>query len=79
METYGADFNKAIAGELRAQRARTETTVADLVEATGLSKSAVLYYLNNKRQIPLPAFYDMCAALGADPAELFAAAQKQIQ
>lgn len=79
MGNYGDRFNSAIAGELRAQRARISMTIDELVEKSGISKSAVLYYLNEKRQIPMPAFYELCAALGADPAELFIAAQKQVQ
>lgn len=79
MGNYGDKFNSAIAAELRAQRARINMTVADVVEKTGISKSAVLTYLNDSRQIPMPAFFELCAALEADPAELFAVAQKQIE
>lgn len=79
MGNYGDKFNSAIAGELRAQRARISMTIDELVEKSGISKSAVLYYLNEKRQIPMPAFYELCTALAADPVELFMAAQKQIQ
>lgn len=79
MGNYGDKFNSAIAGELRAQRARISMTVAQLVEKSGISKSAVLSYLNDNRQIPMPAFFELCAALEADPAELFAVAQKQVE
>jgi transcriptional regulator with XRE-family HTH domain len=79
MGNYGDQFNSAIAGELRAQRARISMTIEQVVERSGISKSAVLYYLNEKRQIPMPAFYELCAALEADPAELFMAAQKKVQ
>lgn len=79
MGNYGDKFNNAIAGELRAQRARISMTIDELVEKSGISKSAVLYYLNEKRQIPMPAFFELCAALDADPTELFLTAQKQVQ
>ena len=79
METYGAQFNTAIAAELRAQRARMSMTVDALVEKTGISKSAVLHYLNDQRQIPLPAFYEICSALGADPIALTQIASQQLE
>jgi transcriptional regulator with XRE-family HTH domain len=79
MGNYGDTFNSAIAGELRAQRARISMTVDELVEKSGLSKSAVLYYLNEKRQIPVPAFFELCRALDVQPSELFEAAQKQVK
>jgi transcriptional regulator with XRE-family HTH domain len=79
MGNYGDKFNSAIAGELRAQRARISMTIEELVEKTAISKSTVLMYLNDKRQMPMPAFFELCKALGVDPADLFAAAQKQAQ
>lgn len=79
MGNNGDKFNSAIAGELRAQRARISMTIEQLVQKSGISKSAVLYYLNEKRQIPIPAFLELCAALGADPVELFTAAKKQVE
>jgi transcriptional regulator with XRE-family HTH domain len=62
----GAEWARALAGELRAERARKQMTVAELVTATGLSKSAVLHYLNNQREIPMAALADICHAMGVD-------------
>lgn len=79
MTNYGDKFNSVIAGELRAQRARINMTIAEVVQLSGISKSAVLSYLNDTRQIPMPAFFELCKALRVDPSDLFAAAQKQAE
>lgn len=69
-------FNAAVAGELRAARARAQLTIQDLVDATGISKSAVLNYLNGKRDIPVATFVELCRALGASPRSIFETAEK---
>ncbi|WP_344055769.1 helix-turn-helix transcriptional regulator [Microbacterium lacus] len=69
------DFADAVAGELRAQRARTNVTVAFLVTATGLSKSAVLHYLNGKRDIPIRSLARLCAAMDVTPSLIVARAE----
>lgn len=66
------DFADAVAGELRAERGRTKVTVAFLVEATGLSKSAVLHYLNGERDIPIRALARLCAAMDVTPSSIVA-------
>lgn len=71
MDDYGNLFNQAVAAELRAERARTRITIESLVHTTGLSKSAVLNYLNGKRDIPTPALYDLSSALGVDARTVF--------
>ena len=78
MTTYGDQVNQAIAAELRAQRARVGITIDELVTATGLSKTSVLNYLNSKRDIPMPAFAELCRALRIDQVEIFRAAQKAL-
>lgn len=76
MGNYGDAFNAAVAEELRAQRARTKQTIQDLVDATGLSKSAVLNYLNGKRDIPVPMLVELCRALDVSPRVIFENAEK---
>lgn len=66
MGDYGDAFNAAVAAELRAQRARVRMTIDELADQTGFAKSTVLHYLNGKRDIPLPAFGELCRVLGAD-------------
>lgn len=46
-------------------------TIDSLVLATGLSKSAVLNYLNGKRDIPTSALAEISRALDVDPHEIF--------
>lgn len=71
MTDYGTAYAGAVAAELRAERGRTQITVASIVTATGLSKSAVINYLNGKRDIPIPALMDICRALGVDARAIF--------
>ncbi|KJL45823.1 helix-turn-helix domain-containing protein [Microbacterium trichothecenolyticum] len=78
MADYGYDFSQAVAAELRAERGRTKQTVASIVEATGLSKSAVLHYLNGKRDIPTQAFATICRALDVSPVVIFERAQAAV-
>lgn len=75
MGQYGDRFSQAVAAELRAERVRKQITVATVVEDTGLSKSAVLHYLNGKRDIPTSSFAEICQSLGVDPREIFVRAQ----
>ncbi len=74
MGNYGTEVNDALAAELRAERARQKITVAKLVGDSGISKSAILNYLNGKREIPVPAFMEMCRALNANPRTVLARA-----
>lgn len=79
MGIYGDTFNAAVAAELRAERGRKKITFDDLAAASGLSKSAVLNYLNNKRDIPTPAFVELCGALGVAPRVIFERAEESLK
>jgi transcriptional regulator with XRE-family HTH domain len=79
MGEYGDAFNQAVAAELRAQRARVQITVDEVVRRSGISKSAVLNYLNGQRDIPMPAFAELCRALEVSRRLIFEAAEKSIQ
>lgn len=79
MGTCGDQFNLAVAAELRAERGRVQCTIDSLVTATGLSKSAVLNYLNGKRDIPTPALVELARALRVDPRVIFERAEHAIQ
>lgn len=79
MNDYASRFSQAVAAELRAERGRTKQTVASVVEATGLSKSAVLHYLNGQRDIPTQAFVELCRALGVSPILIFERAETALQ
>lgn len=71
MGDIGDAFNAAVAAELRAERARVRITIDELVNRSGLSKSAVLNYLNGKRDIPVPSFMELCRALGVSGTVIF--------
>lgn len=76
---YGRRFSEAVATELRAQRGRVQITFDELADLTGLNKKTVINYLNNRREIPLPAFLDLCQALRVDPRAIFAAAEDHVK
>ncbi|MDQ1110558.1 transcriptional regulator with XRE-family HTH domain [Microbacterium testaceum] len=78
-EKYGEAFSQAVASELRAERARKQKTVASIAETTGLSKSAVLHYLNGKRGIPTSAFALICRAMAVSPLVIFERAEKALE
>ncbi len=79
MGNYGDAFNSAVAAELRAERGRKKVTIDSLVNLTGLSKSAVMNYMNGKRDIPTPAFVELCRALGISPRLVFERAEETIE
>jgi transcriptional regulator with XRE-family HTH domain len=76
---YGDRYALAVASELRAERARTGVTLAQLVERTGVAQSTIQRYLNGKRDIPTPVFIDLCVALGVSPRVIFDRAYETIQ
>ncbi|WP_277602281.1 helix-turn-helix domain-containing protein [Microbacterium esteraromaticum] len=78
MDNTGDAFNAAVAAELRAQRGRIQMTIDTLVRHTGLSKSAVLNYLNGKRDIPVPALFALCSALNVSPHQIFDLAERTL-
>ena len=79
MGTYGDEFNNAVAAELRAERARKQITFDALAAKTELSKSAVLNYFNGKRDIPTPAFVELCRALDVSPRIIFERAEDALK
>lgn len=80
MTTSSTDqFAAAVAAELRAERARLKLTIAHVVDGSGLSKSAVLHYLNGQRDIPIPALAAICRALGVSPVVIFERAEQSIE
>lgn len=78
MNDYGHLFNAAVADELQAQRARKHATVAELVTATGISKSQMLRLLNAKVDIDTRDIALICRALNAQPAEIIQRAQDEM-
>ena len=79
MTEYGNQFAKAIAEELRAQKARTGKTNEELADAVGVSAVTVLRYLRGQRQIPIDVFGDLCKALDVSTADITATAFNKAQ
>lgn len=67
MTDYGDAFNAAVAEVLRLERVMKRITIAELAERSGLGVNSVKRYLDGERPIPLPAFRNLCGALGVDP------------
>lgn len=79
MTEYGDRFNEAVAAELRAERARKGSTYAEIIEATGIAQSTLQRYLKGERDIPVPAYMDLCRALQVDPRLIFERAEKAVE
>ncbi len=79
MDTYGKQFNAAVAAELRAERAAKQMTVDALAAASGVPKGTLLRYLNAQRDIPVPALADLASALSIDPAVVLDRASLRVQ
>jgi len=78
MTDYGDRFNAAVAAELRAERARKGVTYAEIIKASGIAQSTLQRYLKGERDIPLPAFQDLCRALSVSPRRIFELAEEAI-
>lgn len=75
---YGDRFNAAVAAELRAERARKGITYAAIIASTGIAQSTLQRYFKGERDIPLPAYQDLCRALGVSPRLVFERAEHAI-
>jgi hypothetical protein len=69
-----ADFNGAVAFELRVARQDSGMTIEELVQRSGLNRSTMLRYFYNQRAIPVPALFQIAVALGIEPAEILSRA-----
>lgn len=65
-----------IAERLRVMAFSQRVSQGEIGKRAGLSRSAVNEYLNGKAPIPLSAFIDICAAIGAKADEVLADAQR---
>lgn len=69
-----ADFNGAVAFELRVARQDSGMTIEELVHRSELNRSTMLRYFYNQRAIPVPALYQIAVALDVEPSEILARA-----
>lgn len=84
MGDRGDAFAEKVADELRAEKGRKKDrakppTFDELVEKTGLARSTLNYYFSGARDIPMPAFIDICEALGVDPRVIFDRAEEALK
>lgn len=79
MNETGDIFVQAVAAELRAERARKGTTLAQLVEDSGIAQSSIQRYLKGTRDIPVSALVDICRVLDVSPRLIFERAEKAIE
>jgi transcriptional regulator with XRE-family HTH domain len=78
MGNYGAEIQKAIAVQIKAEMAAKDWKQADLAKATGIVGSTLSRYLAVGRDIPLPVFVDIAQALGLPLSELIGRAQRRL-
>ncbi len=79
MTEAGIDLNRALMAELRREREVQRLSVRELAERAGVFHGTLLRYLNNHREMPVSVFYDVAIALRAEPVELLARAERQLE
>lgn len=79
MNDTGDLFVKAVAAELRAERARKGTTLAQLVEGSGIAQSSIQRYFKGTRDIPVSALVEICRVLDISPRLIFERAEDSIE
>ena len=72
------DYTRAVASQLRAERAAAQMSVRELAEASGVTQQSLLRYLNEKRDIPIPVLYQICSGLGVPVHELIRRAERRL-
>lgn len=78
MGNYGTDIQSAMAVQIKAEMAAKDWKQPDLAEAAGVPTSTLHRYLSGQRDIPLPVFADVAAALGLSMVELASRAQRRL-
>ena len=79
MDKRHEDFAKAIAAELRAERAAQQATYEALAERMDSNPGTLYKYFSGKRALPLGTFSAVCDALGVDPMTIGQRAQQRLQ
>ncbi|MCI1914480.1 MAG: helix-turn-helix transcriptional regulator [Bifidobacteriaceae bacterium] len=75
MSQYGKQFEKALAAELRAEKARRNITEYDIAQQLGIHRVSVSRYFSGARSIPLATFADLCRTLDLDTLEIVSKAE----
>lgn len=71
-------LNKAVAAQLRAEKAINGATLDQLVERTGFAKSAISNYLAGSRPISVDTLDLLASALGTSAPEILIAAAERL-
>lgn len=72
------EVTASIAAQLRGIIATKDLLKKDVALSAGLSLATLSRYLNGHRDIPVPAFLAICAALGTDAGAILDEAGKQL-
>lgn len=78
MSTHSEKYARAVAAELRAERAAQEVSLRGLEARTGHSYSALHKYLSGQRILPLHTFMDICEGLSVSPVEISTRAEARL-
>lgn len=74
-----ARINRRVSERLRSAAFERRVTQASIAQRAKLSRSAVNEYLNGHKDMPFPAFLDICAAVGLDPHVLLSEVQDELR
>ena len=77
MASYGQEFAKELAAELRAQKSRRKVSDEQIAEAIGVHRVSVSRYLTGDRPIPIVVFADLCRFLQVSPVKLVDEAEQR--
>jgi transcriptional regulator with XRE-family HTH domain len=69
--------DRAVAAQLRAERARVDITQVQLAERSGLAINTVRRIENEERTMSLPQLFALCRALDVEPGRFIDAAQTE--
>lgn len=73
----GKDDQAAVIMQIKAELAAKDWKQSDLAEAADIPTSTLSRYIIGSRDLPFPAFADICAALGLPMSELIDRAQRR--
>lgn len=78
MDYTPEQYTSAVAAQLRAERAARQMTIHELADKSGVTEQSLQRYLSEKRDIPIPVLYQICAGLGVPVDEVIRRAESRL-
>ena len=79
MEYTGEEFGRALAAQLRAEKAASGLTQDQIAESVGLSKMTIRRYLGGERPVDIPHFVELANTFGLSLDELIRRSKERIE